>query len=495
MANNVVVCKSCGTRNRVPASPEGSAKCARCGKFLSSVVEAIVDPQPESEAVHPAPESTAYVSVTEDDRGESATLLAALVEDPRFEPRRDDLALLEAAIREGGAAEAVWRRTDLFAAFPPESTIDLSMSRPSSRSSLVVGALAGVVVFFPVFWTWLSLRQATLAYKELIASGDGEGISFLQLWTTGFDGQLATLFQLPHVAMGSVSVILLSMLLIAGDRLMTRSAEAQEVREFEDCAAQLATALTRAATIINRRTVQDPIQGLDIMAEAALKLVDAHQRTEVAALQLSKTVDLLERTTTSVMSVLESSVNAVSQSLETSMLNASNGLEAAAQGVASSLSGSTNTLTTTMDIMMSGAANSIRQAVGDAVSDLNTHVSGLSQASSELGSVAATSASAQRDLVAATSGISTSTQELDQRLQSALREFQESLAEELSKLRTQTEEISRGTENVGSSLDDHTSALQHQISELTQIRAALDRLSQGESLLVDGLTPAPAGKR
>ncbi len=43
MANSVVACPSCGTRNRVPHSATGAARCARCQAGLPWLVDASDD--------------------------------------------------------------------------------------------------------------------------------------------------------------------------------------------------------------------------------------------------------------------------------------------------------------------------------------------------------------------------------------------------------------------------------------------------------------------
>ncbi len=117
---------------------------------------------------------------------QSAADIAALAKDKRFAPRAGELEALagDLANPEGDT----WAGVDLFAAFPPESSIELRHRNIGER---IVGVLAAVSVFLPVGWTWLEFRKASAAYEQMIADGgEPEGRTFLGLWATGFDGRL-----------------------------------------------------------------------------------------------------------------------------------------------------------------------------------------------------------------------------------------------------------------------------------------------------------------
>jgi ABC-type transporter Mla subunit MlaD len=133
-----------------------------------------------------------------------------------------------------------------------------------------------------VAWTWSSFQAATASYRQLLASGRGDGQSFLQLWTGGFDGTLPTHYWLPNVALGSVALIAASITLVLVERLVTSRAE----RDWNDCATRLVAALTQAQAVLNARQVADPIQAMDALEDVTHRLLDTQGQVRDAVTSL-----------------------------------------------------------------------------------------------------------------------------------------------------------------------------------------------------------------
>lgn len=214
----------------------------------------------------------------DDERLSTVALLHDVANDPRFAIRRHELKALASAVRRGGSREAVWRGVNLQEAFSPQSTIRLPPRR-RRRLAGVLGVLAALALFLPVVWTVWSFRQAVAAYQQVLETGAVAGASLLQLWTTGFGGALSERYWLPEVAQGSATPIVWGILLIAGQRLLSRSADKADDDDVQQGAAQLAQAMNCASITINSRTVQDSIQGLDVLTEASAELLRVHQAT------------------------------------------------------------------------------------------------------------------------------------------------------------------------------------------------------------------------
>jgi len=197
--------------------------------------------------------------------------------------------------------------------FRPETTIRLQTNHFVSTT---LGLLASVVVFLPVLWTWLSFRSASLAYRDIVLNRQWAGESFLQLWASGFHGTLPTHYWLHNVAMGSAVLIGMSVLLVLLEHISSRISSANEQRQWEFCAAQLAECLTYAQVTIGRLNTSDPVEGIAELSEAARELVSAHAIIE----QSIQTLDAMEQAVASSAANQQALVDAANAIAETTRI-------------------------------------------------------------------------------------------------------------------------------------------------------------------------------
>lgn len=191
-----------------------------------------------------------------DARDTCAQKLEQLANDQRFSGRRDDLESLAVALRDQGNGS--WTGVDLVSAFPTDATITVRHRQFLER---LFGVLAGASVFFPVAWTWFSLRSATTAYDEFLAAHtqrETAGQTFLALWTTGFEGRLPWYHQFAPMAFVSLLLILGAMALIVAHRLIAEVNVSKEDTEVHQARKVLVVALVQAQRLLNERRTDDP---------------------------------------------------------------------------------------------------------------------------------------------------------------------------------------------------------------------------------------------
>lgn len=425
-----------------------------------------------------------------DERGKVGELLRAVAEDPRFSTRQHELRSLAEAIAQGEDPESVWRGVALEQAFSPETTIRL-MPRKRRRVAGAIGALAAIVVFLPVGWTWMSFQAAAHAYQVWLAdkadtispsAAPIQAESFLQLWATGFPGPHSTplLSQwhwLPSVAGWATFLIALCVLLIVGERLVTRSADRADDTEYQECAARLASALNFAQITINSRRIQEPVQSFEAIQESVEQLLIAHQRTRESAIELRDAADALHKSTGQATETLETSIDALLRSFQQSVNGLMHSLTTSLDGTTSDLLDSVERAAQNLSDSVTHASNTLESSVKTAVGSLNTSVEQVSQASIGMESAVSASANAQGVLADAATGLAANTQALTTSLRDQITNAADAINREVGGLRAEVSGMTQSTGQVDASLGHHTAALQHQITELTQIRASLERVS------------------
>lgn len=429
-----------------------------------------------------------------DGRSETAELVRSIARDPRFVRRREELSALADAVSAGGAAGSVWRGADLLRLFSPESTIRLG-HRAVRLAAGLFGVCAAIVVFLPVGWTWWSFRQAVLAYQQLLGAEAAHGVNFLQLWTTGFGHSLPERFWLSNVAQGSAVLIALSIILIMVERLLVRYANQSDENEYQGCAARLTRALTYSQITINNRDARDPLEGMDLLIETSRQLIAAHHETREAVASLGRASAGLEDTSRQVTAELGASAKSLLLAFENSLSVVTATLKDSVRDTHTHLIGSVSGVTQELERSVLKASGSLETSVSTALGELNTSVGHVVDASSGMESAANASASAQQVLAKAANAIVDNTQRLDDSLRRSLQGIADGIGNEVSQFRLVTGNLAQSTDGVGNSLGHHTSALQHQITELTQIRASLERVlnrqglngTQGSSVAVDAL--------
>jgi hypothetical protein len=229
-------------------------------------------------------------------------------------------------------------RSSSFQPIPDEDPANTRLSRganPDYRSTwpgrlLTVAELApGVLVFIPLLITWLGLRQAAAAYHQMLAdpatSADARSQNFLELWQTGFGGKLSGPFVFSSVALGTLSAVVVLILVAIGAGVLRRLEErhrdederdrekaerdrkqaadarrAARERDREELASRLVTALAQAQLLVNRDRMDGPARfghELSASAEKLAKLMnqaaETHTRTLGLAQRYHETADNL----------------------------------------------------------------------------------------------------------------------------------------------------------------------------------------------------------
>ena len=206
-----------------------------------------------------------------------------LANEPEFAARATELNRLADAFadpKEAGLyvtrkeAEA-WSEVDLFAAFPPDGTIESTASSSGwQRISRLVYYIQAVLVFLPIAITWLGLKQATTAYGEALAQGDTDAARrpFLELWQLGFDGRLDQPWTFDNVAMmtlGSIGVLITVTLL---ERYAHRRATVRAERRASVLRSRLLSALTRASLNLGQIRLASPARFQAELSKSATEL-------------------------------------------------------------------------------------------------------------------------------------------------------------------------------------------------------------------------------
>ena len=93
-------------------------------------------------------------------------------------------------------------------------------------------------------------------------------------------GQLAERHLLPAAVASAGTLFLWSVVLFAASWVSARSAARAEAEDADRGAVRLARAMTRATNVINARTVEDPVEGVEVLTEATIELLRAQQATQ-----------------------------------------------------------------------------------------------------------------------------------------------------------------------------------------------------------------------
>lgn len=218
-------------------------------------------------------------------RHDAVRRLRALANDQRFAPAADDLK---------GLAHAVetehfdgWDRIDLHAAFPPAAAIRIESAAGRETG---LGVAAGAAVFLPIAWTWWSLREAAEAYQVMLQNGSAEGASFLQLWVSGFDGNLAPMHDLSTVTLVSVILIVVAIVLFVAHKVVADGRMRKVDLQYAEAEAQLASTLALARRAISQSLMADG-QSVESLVNTSLqKLQESHEATRTSSEQLALVV-------------------------------------------------------------------------------------------------------------------------------------------------------------------------------------------------------------
>ncbi|MEN3540022.1 hypothetical protein AAH991_33275 [Microbispora sp. ZYX-F-249] len=206
---------------------------------------------------------------------ELAAELRKLARHPALAARADQLADLADAVDDPDKAE-LWCEVDLFAAFPPEDTVQVIVpSTPAWQKTVrVIYYAQAVLVFFPIAITWLGLKKATTAYGEALASGGVEVARrpFLEMWQQGFDGKLGGLWKFDNVAMMTLTMLALVIGVTLAERYMHRWEDERASEQEEQLRPRLLSALTRATLFLGRVRLASPARFQAELTKSASEL-------------------------------------------------------------------------------------------------------------------------------------------------------------------------------------------------------------------------------
>ena len=251
--------------------------------------------------------------------------LRSLAADPIYARRRDDLHDLADAVESQDFRG--WDRIDLHESFSPPSTIHI---QPARGRETLLGALAGASVFLPIMWTWWSLREATDAFNEMIADGSAEGQSFIQLWVSGFDGNLSALHQLSTVTVISVVLISVAIVLFVAHRILGDRSQHRTDDAYAEAEAELSEVLVLAKRSMAESILADGQSFESIIQSSLQELAKAHDATSSATEGLSETVARAQTVLVDSMVRIEGITSALADSAA-AITSASSAVETAAE--------------------------------------------------------------------------------------------------------------------------------------------------------------------
>ncbi|MFJ7412877.1 hypothetical protein ACIQWZ_18990 [Streptomyces sp. NPDC098077] len=139
----------------------------------------------------------------------TARHLEDLAQEAVLAPAAEGLRALAEAIDsdEVGALDA-WSELDLLQHFARAESVATPEPDRQARQAAYLDWILGGMVFLPLLFTWVGLAKASTAYGALTGvDPKAAGRPFLQLWQSGFQGHLDSLFRFGHVAIaGSVTL-------------------------------------------------------------------------------------------------------------------------------------------------------------------------------------------------------------------------------------------------------------------------------------------------
>lgn len=204
-----------------------------------------------------------------------AAELRALAGHPALACRADQLTELADAVDDPGKAE-LWCEVDLFAAFPPDDTVQVIVQSTPAWQKIVkvIYYMQAVLVFFPITITWLGLKKATTAYGETLAAAGVEAARrpFLEMWQQGFDGKLAGLWKFDNVAVMTLSTIGFLIAVTLVERYMHRWEDERASEQEEELRPRLLAALTRATLHLGQVKLASPARFQAELTKSASEL-------------------------------------------------------------------------------------------------------------------------------------------------------------------------------------------------------------------------------
>lgn len=204
-----------------------------------------------------------------------ADRLDRMAGEPAYQNFAKDLQRLAGDLRSGNTAR--WRQIDLVTYFDADSVAGQANSW-FAKSARHVEVVRNVLLFTPLFFTWVGIFAAVRAYRDLLAAPweeqkQFEDASFLQLWTRGFGDR--TWWTLDNVALcdfAALAAVILTFLV--GSWMQNRAAAAEE-QDRRTRVSELRSVLTEAALLVR----EEAGELVDRLSESMRSLLPEFQRT------------------------------------------------------------------------------------------------------------------------------------------------------------------------------------------------------------------------
>ncbi|WP_327635294.1 hypothetical protein OHB24_35600 [Kribbella sp. NBC_00482] len=333
-----------------------------------------------------------------------------------------------------------WTNVDLFAAFPASSAVAISDKEWAER---ILGALAAISAFLPVAWTWWSFHAATEAYQAVVARGKENGRTFLSLWTTGFDGGLASVHRLIPTAQISVGLILFAIGCVVVHRFVAHAAADREDNRRHEAQSELTACIALARRLLDQRRADDPVRLEAMIKRSVDALRQANETTLAGSTELRESVTELR---TSLADLIASAIKATT------------GAKASADVA--------RTANADLQLAMDRTLKELSTAVQTHVTDLHdgTKIAlekagrSASSAGSAISAEVAKVAKSQQNLATGVATLSVASGGIKTELNSIITELGKSL------------------ETINGSLSQHESAMQAQTTELSRSYDAAERM-------------------
>ncbi|ACY97079.1 hypothetical protein Tcur_1500 [Thermomonospora curvata DSM 43183] len=375
--------------------------------------------------------------------------LRKLAEKPELAERKEQLRDLAEAMSDRSKAER-WCEVDLFAAFSPDETIIQPLPKKASRkhwaSRAVKAALAvgPVLVFLPVFFTWVGLHEATSAYGEVLNDQGVEAARrpFLEMWQQGFDGRLPGFFRFSNVAMLTVLAILFLVAWTVSENLLYNRSLDRAERRLVMLRARLRRALTEASLYLAQVRLSTPSRFNAELTQAAMQITKIGETVRKAQSDLMDAVVYALEAAQKTSDALVSSANEVQGTTKTfsrhftEVKSAAETMTSAADAITlktgESIEEFKKSLLSVLDHELNRLTSAIRSSVGelrDEVGELVTASSSITRAvDSSADSVQAVGASTERT-------VKVLTNQLTETLERTATDFERAFSQTSSEIR------------------------------------------------------------
>jgi len=408
-----------------------------------------------------APQPAAVKSKLQVSPADVADMVRTLATNERFTLRTEQLDVLANDIWGGPRPHrnaGVWEGLDLSGLFSPESTITIKPRYRIAAWLCEIGA--AIAVFLPVLITWLGFQAASAIFAEYVTGLEpgSEPLTFLQLWVSDFKG---TDFKgrldghtLPWIALWDVLAILVAMLFIVGDRVVTRMSEARQEKDFQEASSELLAVLTYAQAAINVHDPRTPLDGLNELIENLQQVVGEMERLAGVYVKTNEAAETLRTATAE----LRASVSEVTKKLTDATSKTVGNFEDAIETANNTLRQGVVNAGNDLMASVSASAEVVEKSAKDAAGKVGQAVSQVTEATGGIKAAASGVASTQAALTNATKQVT---------------DAQAQIATQVGLITAAVEKLKELAITADGALDDHTTAVEAQLSWLVDISKTL----------------------